>query len=214
MFTCNLCNKNFKTQDGLNGHKKVHSLKYPELKISSTKRLVDLAKDKSTQFALEYFKNPKLCLQCNKTIPIEKRLSNYKIKFCSKSCNTTYNNLHNKKPSKRSQLEKYTQKQLQEDFPNLEIYFNDKSIGTELDIFIPEFRLAIEINGIVHYQPIYGLNTLDRIQQNDIKKMEKCSKHNIKLLIIDVSGHSRINTKTCIQYYSYIKNIISEVIKH
>lgn len=38
-----------------------------------------------------YYKNPKLCKNCGKPIPFEKRTSST---FCSRSCSCTYNNLH------------------------------------------------------------------------------------------------------------------------
>lgn len=36
----------------------------------------------------EYYKNPKICLNCNNVLPFHKR----KNKFCSKSCSATFNN--------------------------------------------------------------------------------------------------------------------------
>lgn len=39
----------------------------------------------------DYYKNPKLCKNCGKPIPFEKRTSST---FCSRSCSCTYNNLH------------------------------------------------------------------------------------------------------------------------
>lgn len=44
--------------------------------------------EKLQQERIEYEKNPKICLECGKEIPFEKRFG----KFCSKSCSTSYTN--------------------------------------------------------------------------------------------------------------------------
>lgn len=42
----------------------------------------------------------------------------------------------------------------------------------ETDLMIPGKKIAIEIDGITHYEPIYGEERLDRIQRNDRLKNE------------------------------------------
>jgi len=42
-------------------------------------------------------------------------------------------------------------------YPDLVIHFNKKdAINSELDIYIPSLKLAFELNGIFHYEPIFG----------------------------------------------------------
>lgn len=48
-----------------------------------------LSKQKSKQLQEEYYKNPKLCLNCKNVIPYPKKSEN---KFCNKSCSASYNN--------------------------------------------------------------------------------------------------------------------------
>ena len=44
----------------------------------------------------------------------------------------------------------------------------DKSvINSELDFYFPNLKLAIEINGPLHYKPIYGKDKLIQIQNNN-----------------------------------------------
>ena len=43
------------------------------------------------------------------------------------------------------------------------MYNNSTTISSELDFYFPQLKLAIEINGIVHYEPIYGSNKFDKI---------------------------------------------------
>lgn len=59
-------------------------------------RIIDAAnigrvkqKEKSKKLQEEYYKNPKLCLNCNTIIPYNKKTEN---KFCNKSCSASYNN--------------------------------------------------------------------------------------------------------------------------
>ncbi len=130
--------------------------------------------------------------------------------FCNKSCATSYNNSHKFFGIRCSKLEKYAQKCLLADFPNLTFLFNRKSvIGSELDIYCNELKIAIELNGIVHYKSIYGHNKLKKIQFNDNQKVLICDNLGIILYVIDVSKHNRVTDKTCEPYYNIIKDIIN-----
>ena len=74
-------------------------------------------------------------------------------------------------------------------YPNLEIHYNRKdAINSELDIYIPELELAFELNGIFHYEPIYGAEKLQQIQNNDDRKFQACLEKGISLCIIDTSS--------------------------
>lgn len=95
--------------------------------------------------------------------------------FCSQSCAAIYNNKHKEHGTKRSKLEIYIEKRLKEEFPNLRILYNNKSIiHSELDIYFPDLKIAVELNGIFHYEPIYGHDKLEQIQNNDKQKMINC----------------------------------------
>ena len=61
--------------------------------------------------------------------------------------------------------------------PELLILYSDKSaIESELDIYLPSLKLAIEIQGIFHYKPIFifGDLKLKQIQDNDLNKKLIC----------------------------------------
>jgi predicted nucleic acid-binding Zn ribbon protein len=62
--------------------------------IDSGKRSGLITKQKSEKLKEEYYKNPKLCLNCNKVISYEKKKDN---KYCSRSCSAIVNNLKRKK---------------------------------------------------------------------------------------------------------------------
>jgi len=131
------------------------------------------------------------CITCNADVVrrnAEIKKSKSGNNFCSKSCAATYNNKHKTFGTRRSKLEEWLEKKLTTQYPYLDIQFNSKqAIGSELDIFIPSLNLAIELNGIFHYIPVFGNQKLSSIQRNDSIKIEECIKHKIELLIIDTS---------------------------
>jgi predicted nucleic acid-binding Zn ribbon protein len=61
--------------------------------IDAGKRSGLITKEKSEKLKEEYYKNPKLCLNCNQVISYEKKNDN---KYCSRSCSATVNNLKRK----------------------------------------------------------------------------------------------------------------------
>jgi len=135
----------------------------------------------------------------------------YKNNFYSLSCSAIYNNKNKKHGTRRSKLEVWLEKQLILLYPNLDIHFNRKdTIGSELDIYIPSINLAIELNGIFHYEPIFGNDKLNQIQENDISKSKACIDNEIDLCIIDTSGQKYFKPKTSQKYLNIIIKIFKE----
>lgn len=154
------------------------------------------------------------CLECGKDIEIadcEYRKSKSKHFFCSKSCAAFYNNIHKKYGFTRSKLELYLESKLNELYPQIEILYNDrKTINSELDIFIPKYNLAFELNGIVHYEPIYGKDTFEYIQNRDKNKFQLCQEKNISLCIIDTSSLKYFKEQRAEKYLNIIIEIINQ----
>jgi hypothetical protein len=145
------------------------------------------------------------CKQCNKKF--KGHNNDY---FCSQSCAATYNNTHKTTGNRRSKLEKYLETELIKLYPDLEILFNNKTIiNSELDIYIPSLKLAFELNGIFHYEPIYGENKLQQIQNNDNRKFQACIEHDIELCIIDTSQQKYFKEQTAKKYLLIITEIIN-----
>lgn len=93
----------------------------------------------------------------------------------------------------------------------MEIHFNRKdTIGSELDIYFPSLKIAIELNGIFHYEPIFGDVKLQKIQENDQNKFQMCQKHGIGLCVIDTSGMKYMKPKNAQKYLDVIIDIIGE----
>ena len=109
--------------------------------------------------------------------------------FCAHPCAAKYMNAHKTKGTRRSKLEKWLETQLVSLYPTLDVKYNDKdTINSELDIYIPSLNIAFELNGIFHYEPIYGQEKLSSIQNNDDRKFQACLERGIEMVIIDTSG--------------------------
>ena len=129
--------------------------------------------------------------------------------FCNRSCSTIWRNLHKKHGTRRSKLEKWLEEQLTILYPDLEIHFNRKdAIQSELDIYIPSLRLAFELNGIYHYEPIHGQDKLNAVQSNDKRKFAACHEAGIGLCSIDTSHQKYFKVKSSQKFLGIIAGII------
>ncbi len=130
--------------------------------------------------------------------------------FCNRSCAATYHNMHKTKGTRVSKLEIYIQDKLKELFPKIEFDFNrTNAINSELDIYIPSLKLAFELNGIFHYEPIHGPDKLLQIQNNDNRKFQACLEQGIELCIIDSSSMKNFKIDKAKKYYTIICDIIN-----
>lgn len=114
------------------------------------------------------------------------------------------------KKKRRSKNEIYIEEQLKQYYENLEIiYDSSKIIGYNLDIFIPELNIAIDINGLHNYKPIFGKTSFKITKQNNRNKIIECRKKDIKLYTINTSEQKRFNEESSQKYVEKIKKIIN-----
>jgi len=129
--------------------------------------------------------------------------------FCTMSCSGTYNNTHKTHGTRRSKLEVWLEQQLIALYPSLEFHFNRKdAINAELDIYVPSLKLAFELNGLFHYEPIFGATKLAQIQTNDERKYQACIERDIELCLIDVSALKKFKEKRAITFLIVIQDVI------
>jgi hypothetical protein len=140
------------------------------------------------------------------------KIKNYSRSFCNSSCCVSYTNKFGKRTChRRSKLEKYIEQRFLQEFPDLIVCYNDRSVvGSELDIYIPSLKLAFELNGIFHYEPIHGDDCLNRVKNNDNRKFAACIEAKISLCIIDVSSQRNYSDKANERYFTIIKDIVIE----
>lgn len=148
------------------------------------------------------------CIWCGKQFEKYKSRCS-KNNFCNKSHAASYNNTLKRKGT-RSKCESLLFEMLTKEFPALKILPNDKDMlnGYEIDIAIPELKLGIEWNGIVHFQPIYGQEKLNKIQKRDKTKIEIAAKRGINLIVIPDLVSQK---KYVIEVFHKTKNIILDL---
>lgn len=158
------------------------------------------------------------CAHCGKNVRrrISKNSKNHSKSnksdriFCDLSCSAKYNNAHKKYGCRRSKLEIWMEKQLKAIYPNLEVHYNRKdAINSELDIYVPSLKLAFELNGVFHYEPIYGKEKLESIQNNDNRKFQACIEKGIELCIIDTSKFNYFKEQKAKEFLNIVINIIN-----
>jgi len=151
------------------------------------------------------------CHLCKKSIKhTYTQLKTNKYHFCSNSCSTKYWNTHKTWGSPRSKLELWIEENLTKTYPYIKIEYNNrKEINSELDIYIPSLKLAFELNGIFHYEPIYGKDNLNKVQNNDRRKFQACLEKNIELCIIDTHNVKYLKKDRDQKFMNIITNIIN-----
>lgn len=153
-----------------------------------------------------------ICPQCSKefkrTLSEIKRNKN---NFCSRSCQATHTNSHKTTGTNRSKLEVYLERELKKIFPQTKFAFNDiQAIGAELDIYLPDLRIAFELNGIFHYEPIFGETKLAKTQNNDQRKFAACAEKEIGLCVIDTTSLSYFKEEKAKKFLDIVVNIIKK----
>jgi len=94
---------------------------------------------------------------------------------------------------RKSKAETYLAKLIRADFKQLLVEENVRSVlpsGLELDLYVPALRLAIELNGPLHFFPIFGKAKLQSIKDKDIKKEVETQSIGCNLITVDYPASS------------------------
>ena len=151
-----------------------------------------------------------LCEECSvtfKKLPCHIRKSNHN--FCCQSCAGKYGAKHKTKGCRRSKLEAWLELKLVNSYPNVKFLFNDTSaIQAELDIFCPDLKVAFELNGVFHYEDIFG--KLETTKNRDKMKVSLCASAGIGLCVIDTSKQKYFKESSSQEFLAIIQSIIQE----
>lgn len=150
------------------------------------------------------------CAECaSKVLKQKSKIKQNKNNFCSKSCSAKYQNKNKTLGKiKKSKSEVYLSNLIRADFQQLNVEENIRSIlpsKLELDIYIASIGLAIEINGPLHYFPIFGKAKLKKIKINDANKKIEAHSINCNLIIVNISK---------IKYWEETKRFLDFIYKY
>jgi hypothetical protein len=182
---CEHCHKIFHKRKGdvtmsMKGHPDF-ALRFCSLKCHHLKRV----KDTHVEVA---------CEQCGECVLKQiSWIKKNKHNFCSRSCSARFQNAHKTLGSSRkSKAETYLAGLIRTDFKEIKVEENTRDVlpsGLELDIYLPALNLAIELNGPLHFFPIFGLNKLLSIQDKDIRKQVEAHTVGCQLIVLNTSHY-------------------------
>ena len=157
-------------------------------------------------------KNVVSCEYCGgETTKHQSVLSRNKHVFCSHRCSILFGPDYKQPGNQRSKLELWLEEQLGELYPDVQFEFNSRDeINAELDIYIPSLKLAFELNGPFHYEPIHGQERLAATTNNDKRKVIACYEQGIELCVIDTSHQKKMTPKNSQPFLDIITSIIAQ----
>jgi hypothetical protein len=206
---CSICDKPFKkTVSSFNQQNRRSITKGIEY-LPTCSRICRDVQQRQNKITLKYQVE---CSYCNSIkFVCKSRFNKSKsgLRFCNRICALTYYKENISVGCRRSKLEKYLEETIRQNYPNLLLMCNDKTaIGAELDFYFPDLKLAIELNGVFHFEPIHGNEKLQKTQKRDKLKFKLCQENNISLCVIDSSSCVYLSSQQKDKYWNIVDNII------
>ena len=124
---------------------------------------------------------------------------------------------------KRNLTEQKILSKIKNDFPKIRVEYQKKLewLGRQsLDIYLPDFKIGIEIQGEQHFIPknfFGGISGLNKIINRDKKKKELCDKNNVIILYYIPLKYYKYNefySKNCYCRYDRLVNKIKKLISN
>lgn len=200
VFECEVCSSEFSSTKkyvrralGITKHPRRPSLKYCSRSCMSKGKMTG-----------NYVK----CCVCEKEVyrNIKELVNESNRFFCSYSCKGIDWNRNKDFGTNRSKIEIWIEEELKGKY-DFEIIFNDRSVVIdkyELDIYIPSLKMAFELNGIFHYEAIFGDDRLKITKERDLLKVNECLKKGIDLIVIDITDSKKFDKVKDKKYLDYI----------
>lgn len=200
------------TKENLSAYKTAKILNISYQTVYDVLKKNKIERDKFLHFIKD---GKRYCMYCKEIKLIEDFYMGKRIaSTCIKCTRKKYHEKHPKLFGIRSNIEVYIENKVRTEFPNLLLICNDrKTIYYELDFYFPELRFAIELNGIVHYEPIYGNESFEKTQYKDKQKIILCYEKGIELCVIDISKAKTGKEKEKEEIWIKIKEILNSIVK-
>lgn len=135
------------------------------------------------------------------------------LEYCSCDCQRkACLRAHTTRSIAECQAEKY----LSHVYPEEWIEFNDRNVlGMELDIVFVNRKLAVELNGGVHYRSIGadGDEKLRKQQERDEEKRRLCEEAGYSLIVVDTRPLDHYNPKKAETVFGRMSDTIDEELK-
>jgi len=129
--------------------------------------------------------------------------------YCSNKCKGINWNKNKNYGFNRSKIEIWIEENIKNKY-DFEILFNDRELlRYEIDIYIPSLKIAFELNGIFHYESIFGEEKLKITKSKDLFKINECNNMGIELFVIDITDVKNFNKKSCKKYLDFIIETIN-----
>lgn len=183
------------------------------LNLHNKARTIESIKHQQESYRRNHPKEILTCSWCGSKFEKKYRIPKSGRVYCNGSCRNMHLNrlkliggLNNKKTPK---WEKILEELLNE--YKIEYIHNCRDIlpdGLELDFWLPELKIGIELNGIFHYsEKPYGgnLESFNRRRIKDMRKLELMERLGNKLIVVDYRDTKR-------QYKTYFTDLINNEI--
>lgn len=104
------------------------------------------------------------------------------------------------------------ERQLTDRYPSIEFLWNNRTVldGLELDVYIPSLSIAFELNGIFHYEDVFGSDRLEHTQNKDRTKYQRCIEKKISLCVIDTTSMKYFKEAKATEFLDVVVGIIDE----
>lgn len=104
------------------------------------------------------------------------------------------------------------EQQLTDRYPSVEFLWNNRTVldGLELDVYVPLLNIAFELNGIFHYEDVFGVERLEHTQNKDRTKYQRCIEKKISLCVIDTTSMKYFKEDKASKFLNIVTDVLDE----
>ncbi len=111
-----------------------------------------------------------------------------------------------------SKIEKFLLMMLRKDGMNVQFHREGLVYkeGLQVDIFLPEEKVCLELDGISHYEPIWGEEALLKMQERDKEKNGLLLSAGYTIIRVKIA-HKNFSQKICRHIYECIYSVLTDI---